>query len=88
VKCLATTLVFNIRELANKIPYTAILYVNYVATPFTAVIPDGSTSFSIVANSNTPLQLEATDLISIYLSYTGGGALSDGMCATLLATPN
>lgn len=28
------------------------------------------------------------DLISIFLSYDGGGALSNGICATIIATPN
>jgi len=88
VKCIATTFVFNIRKLSANIAYTATLYVNYVATPFTAVIPNGSASFSIVATGNTPFQLNQTDLISIYISYTGGGALPDGICATLLVTPN
>jgi actin-like ATPase involved in cell morphogenesis len=79
--------VFSIRELSSNIPYTATLYVNSVATAFNAVIPDGATSFSIAVN-NTPLQLNQLDLISIFLSYTGGGALSNGMCATIIATPN
>lgn len=85
-KCLANTLVFSIRELSNAIPYTAILYINGVASSFSAVIPNGSTSYSIVSSGN--VQLNQFDLISIYLSYNGGGALSNGMCATLLTTPN
>jgi hypothetical protein len=85
-KCVATTLAFSIRELANAIPYTATLYVNGVASVFSAVIPNGSTSFSIVTNST--IQLQQLDIVSIYLDYTGGGALSNGICATLITMPN
>ena len=87
IKCLAKTLVFSIRELASNIPYTATLYVNSIATTFNAVILDGSVSFSVAVN-NTPIQLHQLDLISIFLSYDGGGALSNGICATIIATPN
>jgi hypothetical protein len=80
--CVAKTLVFSIRELADAIPYKATLYVNGVASAFTAIIPNGSTSFSIAANSS--LTLTQFDLVSIYIDYTGGGALSNGVCATLL----
>jgi hypothetical protein len=38
--------------------------------------------------NNTPLQLNQLDLISIQISYTGGGALSRGACATLIVSPN
>jgi len=81
-KCTATTLVFSIRELSNAIPYTATLYVNGLATSFKAVIQNGSVSHSAVSSSALPLN--QFDLVSIYLSYSGGGALSNGMCATLL----
>jgi len=84
-RCLATTLVFSIRELANATPYTATLFVNGIATVFDAVIPDGATSFSV--SSNNSIQLNQLDLITIHITYSGG-ALSNGACATLLTTSN
>ena len=80
--CHATTLAFSIRELSRAISYKATIYVNGMPTAFSAVIPDGSTSYKIIATNS--LALQALDQISIYLSYTGGGALNNGICATLL----
>ena len=85
LKCLATTIVFSIRQLSNSVPYTAILYINGIQSVFQTVIPNGSTSFS--ASSSNSVQLNQFDLVSIRLSYVGG-ALPRGVCATLLTTPN
>ena len=84
--CTATTLVFSIRELAAETSYTATLFVNGNNTLFKSIIPDGSKSYSSVSTSM--LALNQFDLVTIHLSYLGGGALSNGICATLLTVPN
>jgi Collagen triple helix repeat (20 copies) len=53
--CLATTLVFSIRQLANAVPYTAVLYVNGIQSIVQTIIPNGSTSFNSVSNYSVPL---------------------------------
>lgn len=84
-KCKATNMAFSIRELSKSASYTATLYVNGSATLFKAVIPDGSTSFSVNASEN--IQLNQLDIITIQISFDGG-ALNNGACVTLLTTLN
>jgi hypothetical protein len=67
-KCFATTLVFSIRELSENISYTVTLYINGIASVFTAIIPNGATSFSVASSNN--ILLNPLDLLSIHISYS------------------
>ena len=76
---------FNIRELSSNVSYTAILYINGIASTLIAQISDGSVSFKIKVNSN--IQLNELDLISIKVTFSNG-ALQNGACITLVAKQN
>ena len=74
------------RELVRAGSYTATLIVNGAPSTFSVIIPDGSLNFSNINTAN--LQLNALDLVSIQITYTASGALSNGVCATLIASSN
>jgi hypothetical protein len=79
---IAKTLAFSIRELSSAIPYTATLYINGIDSGFSATILDGSVNYGVITIGT--VILNNLDLISIYLSYpSSGGALNNGICATL-----
>jgi hypothetical protein len=84
-KCLVHNIAFNIRKLADSVPYTVTLYVNDVDTSITAVIPDGSLDFKTL--STVSYQLNPLDLITFKIDFNAG-ALSDGVCITLCANKN
>jgi hypothetical protein len=83
--CTANSLVFSIRELSASVQYTATLYVNGFASSLATIIPNGSINYRSITNSN--LSLNQFDLVSIYLSYSGAGALPNGACGSLIITP-
>ena len=73
---------FSIRKLADSTPYTATLYVNGLATSLSAVISDGSVSYS--SSSSGLINVNQEDLITIFVTWTGG-ALSDGVTISVVA---
>ena len=85
VNCTITNIAFSIRQLSNATSYTATIYVNNISTDISAVIVNGSVSFNILNTISLPIQ--ALDLITIYLSFSGG-ALSNGVCVSLIGTSN
>ena len=68
------------KELSNSVSYTATLYVNNNPTAFIVVIADGSVSFTNVANN--VIALNAFDLISVHVQFSGG-ALTNGVTCAL-----
>jgi len=82
--CNVKKIAFSIRKLSANISYTAILYVNGNPTPAVSIIPNGSTQYSIL--SDVDIVLNTLDLITIRIEYiASGGALTDGVCVSLLA---
>ena len=79
--CTTKSLTFSIREYSNAVSYKATLYINNIASSLIAEIVDGSINYTIT--SNTSVALNALDLISIKLDFTGG-ALSNGVTLCLL----
>ncbi len=84
INCIISTLAFSIRSYAQNKSYTATLFINGVQSSFSATIIDGSTSFNILQAGN--LALNAQDLISLQITFDNGGALSYGICASLLVS--
>ena len=80
--CITKGLVFSIRTTANAISYKATLSVNGVDTTLSTTIADGSVG-SHGAYSTGSIVLNQFDLISMHVQWTAG-ALSNGVCGTLL----
>ena len=72
---------FSIRQLSNVTSYMVTLFVNGIPTSFTAIILNGSTSFSAVSTGN--VILNQLDLITLKITFSGS-ALNNGACATLI----
>jgi hypothetical protein len=84
VDCVASKMVFSIKQLTNNITYYATLYVNGVMTNFKSCILDGSLSYTGIANNN--IKLHQSDLISIKIEYNSDIILSNGVCISLYTT--
>jgi hypothetical protein len=80
--CTTDSLAFNIRELATNNSYNATLYINNQPTTLFATIPNGTTSYKIKTNGN--IALAELDFISIKITYSNGGASSNGACVSLV----
>jgi hypothetical protein len=79
--CNINSLTFSIREPRDGV-YTATLFVNGLNSGVSCTIMDGNNITS--TNSNLSYTLNQNDLITLYVTYTNNGALSNGVCATMV----
>jgi hypothetical protein len=79
--CNVNSLTFSIREPRDGI-YTATLFVNGNNSGLSCTINDGNDI--TYTNNNLSYTLNQNDLITLYITYTNNGALSNGVCATMV----
>jgi len=84
--CVATRLGFSLRKLRFNQTYKATLYINGKASNLTTTIKDGSSKVGSISICN--VQINALDLVSIYIESQTNHILDDGVCASLGITIN
>jgi hypothetical protein len=84
--CETSYLMLRLRNFSEGNSYTATLWVNEVPSPLVAIIPPGVSVKCVIGYGKIPLN--SCDLISVQITYANGiGALSEGVCASLVVKP-
>jgi hypothetical protein len=84
--CVATRLGFSLRKLRINQSYKATLYINGKASKLSTIIKNGSLTIGSISICN--VQINALDLLSIYIESSTNFVLDDGVCASLGITIN
>lgn len=83
--CETSYLMLHLRNFSDKKQYTATLWINDSPSSLVAIIPSGVSVKCVIGYG--AIQLNSCDLITVQITYDNGGALSDGLCASLVVKP-
>ena len=83
--CETSYLMLHLRNFSDKKQYTATLWINDSPSTLVAIIPAGISVKCVIGYGT--IQLNSCDLITVQITYDNGGALADGVCASLVVKP-